>query len=157
MDEVMKRETVLFICNHNAGRSQMAEAILRRLHGDRFEPFSAGTEPLPVNPYVVRAMAETGVDISSARSKSVEEFKGREFDYVVTLCDRARQGCPFFPGGKNFIHQAFTNPSSFEGSDEEIMAGVRKVRDEMTEWLVKTFSAKDSRPRKLAGGFEMDG
>ena len=157
MSEVMKRETVLFICNHNAGRSQMAEAILRRLHPDRYEAFSAGTEPMPVNPHVVRAMAETGIDISSARSKSIEEFRGRTFDFVVTLCDKARQGCPFFPGGNNFIHQAFTNPSAFEGSDEQIMAGVRKVRDEIRDWIAKTFAAREPRPKKLAGAFEMDG
>jgi len=156
MDEIGKRETVLFICNHNAGRSQMAEALLRRMHGDRFEPFSAGTEPRPVNPYVVRVMAEQGIDISAARSKGIAEFKGREFDYVVTLCDRAKEGCPILPGGKNFLHQHFANPSSFEGAEEEILKGVRGVRDQLREWLEKTFAVRTA-PKKLPGAFEMDG
>jgi len=157
MDKVSDKETVLFICSHNAGRSQMAEALLRQMHGDRFETFSAGTEPMPVNPYVVRALAETGLDISSAHSKSIEEFRGRTFDYVVTLCDRARQSCPFFPDGRNFLHQAFPNPSSFEGTDEQVLAGARQVRDGIRAWLEKTFAAPAHAPKKLAGGFEMDG
>jgi arsenate reductase len=139
MDGKGARETVLFICNHNAGRSQMAEALLRRFHGDRFEAFSAGTEPKPVNPYVVRSLAELGIDISSARSKSIEEFRGRTFDYVVTLCDRAKDSCPFFPGGKRFLHRAFPNPSSFLGTDEEVLAGVGSVRDGIRIWLVEVF------------------
>jgi len=157
MDNVSDKETVLFICTHNAGRSQMAEALLRQMHGDRFETSSAGTDPKPVNPYVVRALAETGIDISAARSKSIEEFRGRTFDNIVTLCDRARQDCPFFPGGKNFLHQAFPNPSSFQGTDEQVLAGARQVRDEIRAWLEKTFAAPAIAPKKLSGGFEMDG
>jgi arsenate reductase (thioredoxin) len=134
-----RRETVLFICNHNAGRSQMAEALLRRFHGDRYETFSAATDPKPVNPYVVRVLSEQGIDISTARSKSIEEFRGRTFDQVVTLCDRARDTCPFFPGGKRFLHRVFPNPSSFKGTDGEVLAGVRSVRDGIRAWLVEAF------------------
>jgi arsenate reductase len=133
------RETVLFICTHNAGRSQMAEFLLRRLHGDRYETFSAGTDPKPVNPYVVRAMAETGIDISAARSKSLDAFRGMTFDHVVTLCDQARKQCPFFPGGKNLVHRAFPNPSSFKGTDEQVLAGARQVRDAIRAWLEEFF------------------
>ena len=139
MDELFRRETVLFICNHNAGRSQMAEALLRRLHGDRYDAFSAGTEPKPVNPYVVRSLSELGIDISKARSKSIEEFRGRTFDHVVTLCDRARETCPFFPGGKRLLHRVFPNPSSFKGTDEQVLAGVRGVRDGIRAWLGEAF------------------
>ena len=139
MDGGKARETVLFICNHNAGRSQMAEALLGRFHGGRYEAFSAGTEPKPVNPYVVRSLAEIGIDISQARSKNIEEFWGRTFDFVVTLCDRARETCPFFPGGKRHLHRVFPNPSSFKGSDEEVLAGVRTVRDGIRAWLAEEF------------------
>ncbi len=157
MDKVSDKETVLFICTHNAGRSQMAEALLRQMHGDRFETSSAGTDPKPVNPYVVRALAETGIDITAARSKSIEEFRGRTFDYVVTLCDGAKQMCPFFPGGKHFLHRAFPNPSSFQGTDEQVLAGARQVRDGIRAWLEKTFTPSAHAPKKLSGGFEMDG
>lgn len=136
-----RRETVLFICTHNAGRSQMAEVLLRRMHGDRYETFSAGTDPKPLNPYVVRAMAETGIDLSAARSKSVGEFRGRTFDHVVTLCDTARKSCPSFPGGKNLVHRAFPNPSSFKGTDEQVLAGARRVRDAIRAWLEEIFGA----------------
>jgi arsenate reductase len=139
MDGGTARETVLFICNHNAGRSQMAEALLRRFHGGRYKAFSAGTEPKPVNPYVVRSLEEIGIDISNARSKSVEEFRGRTFDHVVTLCDRARESCPAFPGGAHVLHRTFPNPSSFRGTDAQVLAGVGTVRDGIRAWLEETF------------------
>jgi arsenate reductase len=132
------KKTVLFLCTHNSARSQMAEALLNTLHGDRYEAHSAGITPTKINPYVVKAMAEIGIDISKNRSKSIEEFRGENFNYVVTVCDSAKESCPFFPGEK-VIHKAFEDPSQLKGSDEEIMAGVRRVREEIREWLEKTF------------------
>jgi arsenate reductase len=132
------KKTVLFLCTHNSARSQIAEALLNTLHGDRYEAHSAGITPTKINPYVVKAMAEIGIDISKNRSKSIEEFRGENFNYVVTVCDSAKEACPFFPGEK-VIHKAFEDPSQFTGSEEEIMNGVRRVREEIREWLEKTF------------------
>lgn len=131
-------EKVLFVCTHNSARSQMAEAFLNLLYGDRYQGYSAGVTPTKVNPYVVKAMAEIGIDISGNRSKSIEEFRGKNFNYVVTVCDGAKEACPFFPGEK-VIHKGFEDPSRFKGSEEEILKGVRRVRDEIKEWIKSTF------------------
>jgi arsenate reductase len=132
------KKTVLFLCTHNSARSQMAEAFLNTLHGDRYEAQSAGITPTKINPYVVKAMAEIGINVSKNRSKSIEEFRGENFNYVFTVCDSARERCPFFPGEK-VIHKAFEDPSQFKGSEENIMKGVRQVREEIREWVKKTF------------------
>jgi len=132
------KKTVLFICTHNSARSQMAEGFLNALHGDRYESYSAGIEPTKVNPYAVKVMAEAGIDISKQRSKSIEEFRGRIFDYVVTVCDDAKEACPFFPGDK-ILHRGFRDPSRFKGADDEILKKVRRVRDEIRDWLDETF------------------
>ena len=116
----------------------MAEGLLNAFHGDTYEGFSAGVTPTKVNPYVIKAMAEIGIDISGNRSKSIEEFRGKTFNYVVTVCDSAREACPFFPGEK-VIHQAFKDPNGFMGSEEEILKGTIKVRDKIKEWIKKTF------------------
>lgn len=133
------KKKVLFLCTHNSARSQMAEGLLRSLRGEEYEAFSAGTVATRVNPYVIRAMAEIGIDISSHRSKTVDEYSGEAFDYVVTVCDNAREACPFFPGAEMFIHHSFPDPSGFSGSDEEIMTGVRSVRDKIKVWISNTF------------------
>jgi len=117
----------------------MAEGLLRALYGDRYEAYSAGTEPGVVNPYAVRAMAEIEVDISGHRSKSVEEFRGMKFDYVVTVCDHAKETCPFFPGGGEYFHKSFEDPSRFSGTESEIAAGFERVRGEIKGWIEKTF------------------
>ena len=135
-DQMKKR--VLFLCTHNSARSQMAEGILNAFYGDRYEGYSAGMSPTKVNPYVIKAMAEIGIDISGNRSKSIEDFRGENFNYVVTVCDGAREACPFFPGEK-IVHQAFEDPSQFRGSEEEILKEVRKVRDKIRELIKKTF------------------
>ena len=125
---------VLFLCVHNSARSQMAEAFLKRLGGARFESESAGLEPGRLNPYVVRAMAEAGIDISSNPTKSVFDLAaaGRSYDLVVTVCSKeAAERCPVFPGRAERLHWPFADPSAFKGSDEEIMARVRCVRDEI--------------------------
>ena len=116
----------------------MAEGFLNALLGDRYEGQSAGIEPSRVNPYAIKAMAEVGIDISKHRSKSIEEFRGRNFDYVVTVCDSAREACPFFPG-EVLLHKEFRDPSEFRGTEDEIMRQVRQVRDEIKEWMMKTF------------------
>ena len=134
------RKKVIFICTHNSARSQMAEGILKNLYGDRFEVYSAGTEPSRVNPYAIRAMEEIGVDISGHSSKAIEKFLGKEFDYVITLCGEAGEVCPAFPGGDiNRLHRGFPDPSQFRGKDEEILAGFRTVRDEIRTWLESEF------------------
>lgn len=116
----------------------MAEAFLNALCGDRYEAKSAGVTPIRINQYVVKVMAEVGIDISKHRSKSILEFQGKTFDYVVTVCDSAREVCPFFPG-ETEIHKSFADPAEFSGTDAEIMKKVRAVRDEIREWVEVTF------------------
>lgn len=130
-----ERTRVLFICTHNAARSQMAEGYLRARYGDRFEAFSAGTEVNGVSTDAIRVMQEIGVDISRHRSKSLREFDGREMDVVVTVCDSAKGACPFFPWAQETIHQEFSDPGALEGSNEEILAGFREIRDAITWWI----------------------
>ena len=133
------KKKVLFICTHNSARSQMAEGFLNALYGDRYEGYSAGIEPAKINPYAVKVMAEIGIDISTHRSKSIEEFRGENFDYVVTVCDHAKEACPFFPGEK-VLHKGFKDPSEFKGTEDEMLEKVRGVRDEIKDWIEKTFS-----------------
>ena len=142
------KKTVLFICTHNSARSQMAEGFLNAFYGDRFEGYSAGVEPSEVNPNVIKAMADVGIDLSKHRSKSIEEFRGKIFNYVVTVCDHAKEICPFFPGEK-ILHKSFDDPSEFKGSEEEILSKTRRVRNEIRDWIVKTF--KNSEKKIVAG------
>jgi arsenate reductase len=110
---------VLFVCTHTSARSQMAEALLRHLGGDAFAVRSAGTEPTRVNPFAVRAMATWRLDIADARAKHVAAFVGRAWDYVITVCDDARERCPVFPGDVKRIHWSFPDPSAVMGTDAE--------------------------------------
>ena len=123
---------VLFLCTHNSARSQMAEALLRHIGGERFEVFSAGTEATRVHPLAVRAMADVGLDISGARSKQLNEFLGQDFDYVITVCDSANESCPIFPGDPQRIHWSFEDPSAADGSEEERYQVFERVRNEIT-------------------------
>lgn len=132
------KKKVLFICTHNSARSQMAEGFLNALKGDRYEAYSAGIEPRKINPFAVKAMAEVGIDISTQRSKSIEEFRGENFDYVVTVCDQAKAACPFFPG-EIILHKDFEDPSEFKGTEDEILDKIRHVRDEIKDWIEETF------------------
>lgn len=111
---------------------------MNALYGDRYEGYSAGIEPLKVNPYAIKVMAEYGIDISKHRSKSVEEFRAMRFDYVVTVCNRAREVCPFFPGGK-VLHKSFEDPSIFKGSTYNVLKETRRIRDEVKDWIERTF------------------
>lgn len=116
----------------------MAEGLLRALYRDYYESYSAGLETAEVNPYAIRVMKEIGIDISNQRSKSIDEFKGMIFDYVVTVCDNAKERCPFFPG-KKVLHKSFVDPAGFEGEEEEKLKIFRNVRDEIKEWIIETF------------------
>ena len=113
----------------------MAEGLLRHDAGERFEVASAGTKPSSVRPEAIVVMQELGIDISGHRSKSVEEFEGRNFDYVITVCDHARQSCPVFFGPASRLHHGFEDPAAFQGSEEERLARFRRVRDELRAWL----------------------
>jgi|SRR5690554_1973290 len=133
------RKKILFICTHNSARSQMAEGLLNHFYKEGYEAYSAGTHPSSVNPYVFTAMNEIGIDLSNHYSKSIDEFKDEKFDLVVTVCDNARETCPYFLGGQQYIHKSFPDPSSLEGDEETIIQGVKKIRDEIKSWLDKAF------------------
>jgi arsenate reductase (thioredoxin) len=127
---------VLILCTGNSARSQMAEGLLRHDGGDAFEVESAGVKPSSVRPEAVQAMREIGVDISGHRSKSADEFTGQEFDYIITVCDHAKETCPVFPGKATRIHRSFEDPPApGVGGDEERMAIFRRVRDEIRAWF----------------------
>ncbi len=133
---MQKKLRVLILCTGNSARSQMAEGLLRHLGSAQFEVFSAGTKPGVVRPEAIRVMREIGIDISAQRSKSVEEFAGQAFAFVITVCDNANESCPVFPGRTQRIHQSFEDPPppSF-GTDEYRLQIFRQVRDELQEWL----------------------
>jgi arsenate reductase len=121
----------------------MAEAFLNQLCGDRFKAESAGISATQINPYVAQVMAEIGISLAGHRSKSVTEFQGRGFNFVVTVCDLTREQCPFFPGDVE-LNKSFPDPSSFTGTEEEILGKAREVRDEIQEWVDKTFCKEGS-------------
>jgi len=126
---------VLFVCTGNSARSQIAEALLRDFGGADFEVFSAGTEPKGVNPFTIRVLAEIDIDWSGARAKSVTEFLSQPFDYVITVCDRARQTCPVFPGNHNTLHWGLDDPAEVEGTDERKIEAFRRTRIEVATRL----------------------
>jgi arsenate reductase len=127
----------------------MAEALLNHDYGKRFEAQSAGTHPTRVNPYAIAVMDEIGIDISNHRSKSIEEFKNQIFDIVVTVCDRAKESCPFFPGGIRVIHKGFEDPVRHEGPHSEITEAFRNARNEIGRWIREDFI-------KMANGNSFD-
>jgi arsenate reductase len=133
--QVNERERVLILCTGNSARSQMAEGLLRHLGGARFEVASAGTRPSQVREEAIEAMSEMGVDISAHRSKSVDEFAGQEFDYVITVCDNANESCPVFSGRTRRIHWSFDDPAAVQGSVEKRLSEFRRVRDEIATRL----------------------
>jgi arsenate reductase (thioredoxin) len=135
---------VLFVCTGNSARSIMAEALLRRHGGDRFEVHSAGTVPRGVNPLTLRVLEDAGIDATGARSKSVNEYVGQTFDYVVTVCDEARQVCPVFPGVHESMHWGYEDPAEAEGSEEERLAVFKRVFIQIGE-RVRQFATLTSR------------
>ena len=132
---------VLILCTGNSARSQMAEGWLRAIAGDRYDVFSAGTRPSVVNPLAIAAMRERGIDISSHRSKSLNEYLDQPFEYVITVCDQAAEACPIFPGPAHRIHWSFPDPAAVEGSDEQRLAAFRSVRDAIEAQLRAWVSA----------------
>jgi arsenate reductase len=150
----MSKTTVLFLCTHNSARSQIAEGLLRHLYGDRYEVFSAGATPTRVNPLAIQALAEIGIDISKQRSKSIEEFRDKPMDLVVSVCkSSAKIACPFcsspiigdrptiinetLPDAKRYLDHPFDDPSEAEGTDEEKLATFRHTRDEIKKWILE--------------------
>ncbi len=126
--------TVLFICTHNSARSQLGEGLVNYYFGDQWEAKSAGTEATFVKPFAIKAMAKAGIDISRHTSKTIDAFEGQQFDVVVTVCDSARETCPFFPG-KKVVHHSFVDPSNAEGTDAEKLAAFCTTRAEIKAWL----------------------
>jgi arsenate reductase len=135
----MIKPRVLFICTANAARSQMAEGLLRAKYGDRYEVFSAGTRQSKVSTRAIAVMQEIGIDISYHRSKTLAEYGGSSFDCAVTLCDKAHGLCPVISGAKKTIHHGFADPHLTPGTEEEVLEGYRKVRDEISMWIDITF------------------
>jgi len=133
------KKRVLFLCTHNSCRSQMAEGLVNHFLGDRFLAFSAGTEATQVNPLAAKVMAQIGIDISGHRSKTIDEFAGEPFDYVITLCGDAKEKCPLFFGGVKRVHIGFDDPSRLPGSEEQVLPEYRRVRDEIRQRLTQFF------------------
>ncbi len=135
MCETKDKIKVLFLCTGNSCRSQIAEGWANHLKSDVIEAYSAGIRPIGVNHKTIQVMAEAGVDISDYTSKQIDDLAGIDFDYVVTVCDNAREQCPIFPGRAKLIHKAFSDPYFATGSEEEIMAEFRSVRDQIKAFV----------------------
>ena len=139
-----EKKSILVLCTGNSARSQMAEGLLRRKCGDRFDVFSAGTKPSIVRQEAIDALGEIDIDISDHRSKSVDEFGAREIDYVLTVCNNARENCPFFPAKTALIHRAFEDPADVEGDYEARLSAFRAVRDQIEAYLPEFLEQIDS-------------
>jgi len=135
------KKKILFLCTHNAVRSQMAEGFVNALYGNRYEAYSAGPEPTKVHPCAIAVMAEAGIDISKQRAKSLDVFDQVSVDYVVTMCADARENCPIFPGGATYLHHPFDDPVVVTGSHSEQCAQFRRARDKIREWIDATFAS----------------
>jgi arsenate reductase len=133
---------VLFLCSENACRSQMAEGLVNHDLAGQVQAFSAGVRPSRVNPRAIQVMAELGIDIRHHRSKSVDELAGERFNLVITLCDQAQGQCPFFPGETEIMHVGFPDPARAAGTEEEIMAAFRQVRDDLRDELIPLLQKK---------------
>jgi len=140
MTPLRVKKKVLFICNRNAARSQMAEGLLKSLYGEFYDVYSSGSKPSTINPYAIKVMAEIGIDISDHRSKSLKEFEGVAFDYVVTVCGGEEKTCSFFPGGKTYLHESFEDPTTVNGTDDEKTDAFRRIRNEIKDWIKETFA-----------------
>jgi arsenate reductase len=147
------KKRVLILCTGNSARSQMAEGLLRHDAGECFDVESAGTEASFVRPEAIAAMSELGIDISGQRSKKVDEFDGQRFDYLITVCDNARETCPVFFGATERLHRNFEDPAAVVGSNEERLAVFRRVRDELRSYLadfalrIRSYNNRTSKSR----------
>jgi len=130
---------ILVLCTGNSARSQMAEGLLKHITKSEYEVYSAGTKPSIVRPEAIKALAEIGIDISENRSKSVEEFADKEIDYVLTVCDNARENCPYFPAKTKIIHHSFADPAEVQGDQETRLNAFRKIRDRISEYFESDF------------------
>ena len=137
----MERRRILILCTGNSARSQMAEGLLRHDAGDLFDVESAGIAPSIVRPEAIAVMKELGIDIGGQRSKHIDEFAGRQFDYVITVCDNARESCPVFFGAQKRLHRNFDDPAALNSSEEVRLVLFRHVRDELREYL-RDFAAQ---------------
>ena len=134
-----KKKNILFLCTGNSCRSQMAEAWTRHLKSDLFNAYSAGVQPKGIDPKAIKVMAEAGVDISSQESKDINSLGDLQFDYVITLCDNAKESCPYYPAKTHVMHRGFDDPPRLAEnaqSDEEAMAHYRRVRDEIKAFVM---------------------
>ena len=129
------KNKVIFICTGNSCRSQMGEGILRNIAGDIFDVYSAGLKPSIVNPNAIKVMKEIGIDISHHTSDDVNKYIGENFDYIITVCDNAKESCPVFPGNGERIHWSFKDPADAVGSEEEVLNEFRKIRDQIKSTL----------------------
>lgn len=134
-----ERKKVLILCTGNSARSQMAEGLLKYITQSEYEINSAGTKPSIVRPEAIKALAEISIDISTNRSKSVDEFAGEEIDYVLTVCDNARENCPYFPAKTKLVHHSFADPAEVEGDEETRLDAFRKIRDEIKQYFENDF------------------
>ena len=145
-DDNVVQTSVLFVCTHNSARSQLAEGLLRARHGDRYEAFSAGTVARGVHPLAADALREAGIDPSGQTSKTIDRLGDRVFDVVVTVCDNAREACPYLPARVRNVHHAFRDPSAVAGTVADRRAAFRAVRDEIAAWLDREFGAGPADP-----------
>ncbi len=130
---------ILILCTGNSARSQMMEGLLKHICRDKYKIFSAGTKPSIVRPEAIKVLREIGIDISNNRSKSVDEFVNQEIDYVLTVCDNAKENCPYFPAKTKLIHHSFADPAAIEGDEDTRLAAFRQVRDEIKKYLENDF------------------
>ncbi|NQV73013.1 arsenate reductase ArsC [bacterium] len=135
------KTSILFVCTHNSARSQMAEALLRNDFGDKYESFSAGTEKTVVKPHALLALQEIGIDTEKLYSKTVDDLAPLQTDIVVTVCDHAKESCPFVVGRKQTIHHEFEDPSSKGNTPSENLQAFRDTRDQIREWIRSEFGA----------------
>ena len=140
------KRRVLIVCTGNSARSQMAEGLLRHEAGDRFEVFSAGTHPSHVRPEAIAVLNEIGIDISQHRSKSVDEFIGQPLDFVITVCNSAKETCPVFPGDAKRLHWPFKDPAAVEGKESERLATFRRIRDQIHGRIMVFLDGNESVP-----------
>lgn len=134
-----EKKKILILCTGNSARSQLAEGLLKHITRGEYNVYSAGTKPSIVRPEAIKVLNEIGIDISQNRSKSIDEFADEEIDYVLTVCDNAKENCPYFPAKTRLIHHSFEDPAANEGGESERLKAFRKARDEIQDYFANTF------------------
>ncbi len=135
----MSKKKILVLCTGNSARSQMAEGLLKHITKGKYEVFSAGTKPSIVRPEAIKVLSEIGIDISGNRSKSVDEFDQEKIEYILTVCDNAKENCPYFPAETKLTHRSFDDPADVSGNEEKRLERFRKVRDQIKTYLENEF------------------